>query len=184
MPDGSVIYRFSDRSRHVKLSRRDWERLEGYFSDQVKPIKRQTNIAAIALLPALFIFAMTIGQFLPFTGIVIVFGIFVMPIALYIRHAYLVGQAVERLEIVLNDFPSSPAPPADPKREPRVLEIAIIAIVGPQLLVNLIGEIGGPGTFRNTPWSGASIGAFDLLAYALIVARLAWPQFAKRKMSR
>jgi hypothetical protein len=175
-PGGQVVYRLADGSGHVRLARLKWDALGDRFAAELVPVRRRTFWLSLALFPAIFLFGMTIGQVLPYAGVAILAGIFLGPLAIYLRHSRKVQEAAARIEAELERFPLCPAPPRDPRREPRWLQMAFLILVGPPLIIGIIGEIGGPDTFRGTPLVGKGIGPAEVVALLLIALRLAWPR--------
>lgn len=178
--DGAVVYRLADKSGSVRIPGHAWRRLGDEFSAALAPTRRRTRILSIALFPAILIFAMTLGQHLPFAGILILMGVVGGPIVIYLMHARDVQTIRRSIEARLRSYPRCAAMPPDASRLPRALEIAIMLMVGPYLLLAIIGEIGGPDTYRGTPLSGLNIGPFQLLALGLMGLRLLWPRLALR----
>ncbi|HEX9963950.1 MAG TPA: hypothetical protein VGB04_03100 [Allosphingosinicella sp.] len=182
--DGWVVYRLADGSRHVRLTRSAWDRLGGEFDAGMAATRRRTFWLSLGLLPGILLFAMTIGQYLPFAGLMVLVAFFGGPIAIYLRHSARVQQVSARIEAKLSGCDEGVRPEADVRREPRWLQIAFLLLVGPSLLIGLIGEIGGPDTFRGTPLMGSGIGTFETVALLLIALRLAWPRLAPRLARR
>jgi hypothetical protein len=171
-PDGQVVYRLADGSGHVRLARRKWDALGDRFKAELVPIRKDTTCLTIGLFPAIFIYVVTIGLY---PGVVLLAGLFLGPVAIHLIHSRRVQQAAARIEAELVRFPRCPGPPCDPRRAPRWLHIACMILVGPPLIVAVIGQIGGPDTFRGTPWSGKGIGIAGLVALILIALRIGWP---------
>lgn len=184
LEDGWVVYRLADGSRHVRLPRSEWDRLGREFDSDMAGTRRRTFWLSVGLLPGILLFAMTIGQYLPFAGIMVLIAFFGGPIAIYLRHSARVQRVAARIESKLSGCDEGIRPGRDVRREPRWLEIALLVMVGPSLLVALIGEIGGPDTFRGTPLMGTRVGTFEIVAFLLIALRLAWPRLAPRLARR
>ena len=182
--DGWVVYRLADGSRHVRLTRLEWDRLGREFDAAMASTRRSTFWISLGLLPGIFLFAMTIGQYLWFAGVVVLVAFFGGPIAIYLRHSYRVKRVAARIEARLSGCEEGFRPERDVRREPRWLQVAFLILVGPSLLIGLIGEIGGPDTFRGTPLMGSGIGTFETVAILLIALRLAWPRLAPRLARR
>lgn len=176
--DGSVVYRLADRSGSVRVPIQVWNRLGEEFETALAPSRKRTRWLSIALFPAILIFGMTVAGYIPFGGVLILIGIFLGPIAIYLMHSRDVQTVTRSIEERLKSYPRCPAAQPDAIRFPRVLEIAFMVLVGPHLLLAIIGQIGGPDTFRGTPLSGIGIGAFQMLALGLIAIRLLWPRIA------
>jgi hypothetical protein len=176
--EGMVVYRLADGSRHVRLTRLEWEALGREFEADRAASRRRTFWLQIGLFPCILLFAMLFGELVPFAGLMILVGIFGGPIAIYLRHSAKVQQAAARIEAKLAGYGEAVRPERDVRREPRWLEIAFLILVGPPLLIGLIGEMGGPDTFRGTPLMGSGVGAFEIAALILIALRLAWPRLA------
>ena len=175
-PDGSVVYRLKDKTACVRVPAREWDLLREEFLLKLAPSRRRTRIHSILLFPAVLVFALTLGQLVPFTGLIIVTAIFVGPLAIYLAHSFDVRRISCSLEERLRTFPRLPLQEIDKRRFPRALEIAFMLLVGPNLLLAIIGEIGGPDLFRGTPLVGIGIGPFQIAALGLIALRLSWPR--------
>lgn len=178
--DGSVIYRLGDRSGAVLVARNDWQRLSRDFALRMTPVRKRTRQLNIRLLPATFVFGMTVGQYLPFSGLLIIAAIFLGPLFIYWRHSRQVKTFCGMAENELVTYPQCVAAEQDLRREPRWLEIAFMVLVGPHLLIALVGEIGGPDLFRGTPIQGVSVGAVEIITFLLLGLRLAWPRVGPR----
>jgi hypothetical protein len=125
-------------------------------------------------MPATFIFAMTAGQALPFSGLLILAGIFLGPLAIYLRHSRHVQRISRVVEAELARFPRCGHFERDIHPKPRWLEVGLMMLVGPHLIISVIGQVGGPDMFRGTPLSGSNIGPLQLAAFLLIAVRLKW----------
>lgn len=170
----TVIYRLRNGPGHVELPASEWHRLGASFDAQMAPVRKRTRQASIALLPAVFVFAMTIAQVLPYAGLMVLAGILLGPLTIYLVHSAKVQRISRRIEADLAAFPAYHGSIPETAREPRWFEIASLIFVGPFLLIGIIGEIGGPDVFRNTPLSGRGIGPFELIAILLIALRFYW----------
>lgn len=178
--DGSVVYRLADKSRSVLLPARVWQQMGEEFAEALAPTRRRTRLLSIALFPGILIFAMTVGQIIPFAGVMILASILCGPIAIYLMHSHDVQKVTRSIELRLKSYPQCPDMPRDPARLPRGVEIACLVVIGPHLVLAIIGEIGGPDTYRGTPLSGMGIGPLQMLAMGLIGLRLLWPKLGPR----
>ena len=178
--DGSVIYRLADGSGHVRLPAAEWHRLGREFEARTASVRKRTRWLRIGLLPATFLYGMTFAQVLPFGGILILAAIFLGPLVICFSHAREVGKASNAVENALAGFARSRPARRDPRRVPRWLEILFLVLVGPHLLIALAGELGGPDTFRGTPFSGTDVGPMEAIAFILIAVRIAWPFLGPR----
>lgn len=174
--DGHVIYRLADGSGHVKVSVHDWTAIGDLFEKETRAIRRRATVRVLMLLPAILIFGFTIGQVLPWSGLIIVILFFGGPIANYLWQSHEVRKVSATIESFLCQLPRTAAPPPSRKRPPRWLDIACIFLCGPWLVLALIGEIGGPDTYRNTPLKGMHLNWEAWVAIAALVLRLAWPR--------
>lgn len=178
--DGAVVYRLSNGSGHVLVRQAEWNRLSGQFEAQIAPVRRRTRQLYLGLFPATFIFGMTIGQYLPFAGLIIVAAVFLGPITIYLWQARQVQRVSRSIENSLATFPRSPAAFQRSRRVPRWFEIVFLVLVGPDLVIGIVGEIGGPDFFRGTPLWGSGIGPVEAVSLILIALRLCWPRVAPR----
>ncbi|HEX8366752.1 MAG TPA: hypothetical protein VF603_15845 [Allosphingosinicella sp.] len=153
LPDGRVVYRLVDGSGHVALRKKEWDAVGIAFDEATRPVGRRVNGLSVALYPAIFLFAVSFGQVIPGAGLIILLAIFLGPVAIYLWQSNRIESISRRIEAELASLPRVAAPPADPSRAPRWLEIVAMLIVGPGLIIQLYGSF-DPGAFRNTPWSG------------------------------
>jgi hypothetical protein len=176
--DGYIVYALADGSGNVRLSRREWECLGEEFNSRMASVRRRTRLLSLTLLPATFVFGMTLAQFLPFGGAMILGLIFLGPLVIYIWHSFDVKKISGLIEWKLSGFQKCAPAERDVRREPRWFEIAFLVLVGPHLLISVAGEIGGPDLFRGTPLSGSGIGPAEAIALLFVAVRVAWPRIA------
>lgn len=181
--DGSVVYRLADGTGSVRVRNADWQRLGEDFSQSMTPIRRRTRMLTVALLPMTFVFGMTLGQFLPYSGFLILAAIFLGPLAIYLRHSSQVRTCSARMEGELLTYARCAPAVQTSGREARWFEIAFMVFVGPHLVLATVGEIGGPDFFRETPLWGAGIGPFEAVAFVCVALRLVLPRIAGRLSS-
>lgn len=174
-PDGRhVIYRLADGSGHVRVPRDEWEQIGAIFQKETKAIRRRA-IVRILLLPfVVLIVGFTIAQVIPWGGLLIVVLFFGGPIANYLYQSYEVKKVSRAVDATFATLPRTQAAPPTPERPPRWLDIACIFLVGPWLILALIGEVGGPDTYRNTPLKGMHLDWEAWLAIGVLALRLAW----------
>lgn len=171
--DDRVVYRLADGSGHVALPGCEWRDLGAWFAEQMRPVARRVTWMSLALFPAIFVFGVTIAGFLPGGGILILGGIFLGPVAIYLWQSAK-AQAISRtIEAELARLPRVPAPPKDPSRAPRWLEIAFMLTVGPGLIVQAYGSL-NPDAFRDTPWKGSHLDWKAGAALAILAAMLVY----------
>ncbi|HEU0043909.1 hypothetical protein [Sphingomonas sp.] len=175
-PDGQVSYRCADGSGHVLASQREWHAQLASYDARLKPIKRRTRWLSIALFPGILVFGMTIGQVVPFAGVMILAAMFGGPLLIYLAHSRAVQRIAAEVDGQLAAGEPCEAPARSPLVLPRWFEIAFLLLVGPDLLLSVAGEIGGPDLFRGTPLWGTELGTTDYVAAALIGVRLLWPR--------
>jgi hypothetical protein len=178
--DGTIVYRLSNGSGHVLVQGAEWHRLGRDFKSRMAPVRRRTRKLCIGLPPATFLFGMTLAQLLPFGGAMILGAIFLGPLAICLWHSRQVQRISRAIEEELANLPRSEAVERDPRREPRWFEIAFMVLVGPHLLVSIVGEMGGPDFFRGTPFRGAGVGMAEIVAILLIALRMIWPRIGPR----
>ena len=178
--DGHVVYRLSDSSGHVRVPRREWDQIGELFEKETKAIRRRALIRILLLIPAVLVFGLTIGQVLPWSGLLIVIAFFGGPPANYLWQSYEVKKVSRAVEVTLAKYPRTYAAQPTPERPPRWLDIACIFLVGPWLVLALAGEIGGPDTYRNTPLKGMHLNWEAWVAIGVLTLRLAWPQLIGR----
>jgi len=172
LPGGRVIYRLADRSGHVALGAEEWEAVGARFATEVRPVGRKTFWLSIGLFPAVFLFGMTIAQILPGSGILILAGIVLGPIAIYLWQSHRIKRIADAIERELARRPRvAGAPPPPASRPPRWLEIACLLLVGPGLIVQIYGSL-NPDAFRNTPWTGMHLDWTGIAGFAVLGAML------------
>jgi hypothetical protein len=172
--DGGMIYRLVDGSGHVLVPRDQWEEIGSIFEAETKAIRRRATIRILLLLPAILVFGFTIGQILPGSGLAIVIALFGGPPANYLWQSYEVKKVSRKIELCLARLPRTYAPEPTPERPPRWLDIACIFLVGPWLILALIGQVGGPDTYRNTPLKGMHLDWEAWVAIGVLALRLGW----------
>lgn len=178
-PCGRIVYRLADGSGHVSLRREEWDAVGDAFADAADRVRRRVNRMSIALFPCIFLYAMTLGQVLPFSGFVVLVGIFFGPVAIYLWQSRRIEEISRLIEAELAGLARVPAPPADPARPPRWLQIVAMLVVGPGLVIQLYGSI-DPDAYRNTPWSGTHFDWKGWLALAVLCA-LAFYRWRSRR---
>jgi hypothetical protein len=178
VPGGRVIYALADRSGHVELDAIEWEGFGDRFADEARAVTRRANWMYLGLLPAVMVYALTIGQLFWFSGIVILLAIVAGPIAIYLWQSYRIKAIAARIEADLARRPRAARPAAAMPRIPRWLEIAAALFVGPHLIFQTYGTL-NPDAFRGTPWMGtridwsAAVGFLILLAIFVLRRRAA-----------
>lgn len=177
-----LIYRLADGSKLVRVSDPEWTALDERFRRQTAPIRRQTYALWFALPFVTFLFGMTAAQVLPFSGLLILAMILLGPLVIYLVYSTRVQRVSSRIEDELRAFPLAAMPITEHTvpQPPRVLEIVALALFGPELLFGLIGEIGGPDIFRNTPWSGSHLGTLELAIASIFAVYVLWRWIATR----
>ena len=170
-PGGRVVYRLADGSAHITLGAEEWEAYGERFHAEAKPVVRRAFWLLAGLLPATFLFGMTIGQLLPGAGILIVAAVLLGPFAIYLWQSYRVRGIARRIEAELACRPRVAAPPPVPWRVPRALEIAALVLIGPHLIIQVYGSF-FPDAFRNTPWTGTHLDWSGVAGFAVLAALL------------
>jgi hypothetical protein len=183
LSDGNVVYRLIDGSGSVKLPKDNWNAIGDGFSREIAYFRKRATKMLWLLFPATFAIALTAGQFFQWTGILILLGIYGGPLAIYFWYSAKVAKAAKSAEAQLKAFPKTESVTAPAGKIPRAIRIASFLLVGPYLLIAIIGAIGGPQTFRKTPFTGAHVGWLEMVAIGLIAFQLTWPLLAP-KLSR
>jgi|GEM_PF-1844097 len=183
VPGGRVIYALADRSGHVELDALEWEGFGDRFEREAKAVTRRANRMYLGLLPAVMVYALTVGQLIPFSGIVILLAIFGGPIAIYLWQSHRIKAIAAGIESDLVRRPKAARPASAMPRIPRWLEIAAALLVGPHLIFQVIGTL-FPNAFRGTPWMGTRIDwsaavGFAILAAILVLRRRSAPEQAE-----
>ncbi|MDT8280743.1 MAG: hypothetical protein RQ806_09395 [Erythrobacter sp.] len=181
--DGSWVYMLRDKSGAVLLPARDWERIGEAYSQPVRAAKRRAMLIVFGFPFVILAFALFVGQALPhFVAItLLVGGLLGWVLSWLAWYPWKVFQASRIAEQSLRQYPRTRPVPLDPERAPRVLQLLFLVLVGPNLILSIIGEIGGPDTFRNTPMVGAEMGEFQYLALLIIVIWYGWPLLIARR---
>lgn len=179
--DGRVIVSLRDGSGHGSVSRERWREVLDSYDRRVGPIARRTRWTTLALLPGILVFGLMLGPVLPYAGVLILLAMFGGPVVIYLRHTRAVRLVAVGIDRELHDCPSCAALRRRPRQLPRWFELAFLLLVGPDLLVSIAGEIGGPDLFRGSPWWGAGMGMVDWTALALIATRLSWAVLRRQR---
>jgi hypothetical protein len=180
LPDGSVVYQLADGSGSVALTRAKWDAIGEAFALEIAHFRKRARKMLWLVFPATFAVALTVGQFVPYAAILILLGVYGGPLAIYLWYSAKVGSAAKSAESRLKTFPKTASLKAPVGKIPRAIRIASFMLVGPYLIIAAIGQIGGPDTFRNTPFKGANIGWIEMVALCLIAFQLLWPVLAPK----
>jgi hypothetical protein len=174
-PGGRIVYRLRDGAGHVALPERDWEALCDGFEEDAKPFGRTANKMYFAFPFVLVIVGIILGQLSgrpgsngtvhPLLWTPFLLLIFFGPTGIYLWHSYRIKALAEALEAKLRRYPRVSAPPARPGRIPRWLTIAVMLMVGPDLVFKFFGTL-FPHAYDRSPWQGANL---DLLALAGLI---------------
>ena len=183
-PDGQIAYARADGSGHVVASQLEWREQLARYDAHLKPIRRRTLWWSIGLFPGILLFGMTVGQVVPFAGVLILAAMFGGPLVIYLRHSRAVRRIAAEIDRELAVGETCPAPARASFVLPRWFEIAFLLLVGPDLLLSVVGEIGGPDTYRGTPLWGTDLGALEIVGGVLIAVRLLWPRLTKHLAAR
>lgn len=175
---GRVAYRLADGSGHIGLDAEQWAVVRAHFDTESTAVGRVTRRLTIGLIPAVFLYGMTIGQVLPGAGLVILAALLLGPIGIYLWQSHRMQRIVRAIETDLATLPRITAPPRRTARTPLWLEITVVLLAGPHLLVQLYGSF-HPDAFRNTPWSGAHLDMTGIAAF-LALAALAFFRWRSR----
>jgi hypothetical protein len=180
--DGSWVYMLRDKSGAVLVPARQWEQIGQAYSRPVRAAKRRAMKIVFGLPVVILVFALFIAQALPHIVAItlLVSGLLGWVLSWMAWLPWKVHQASRIAEASLRQYPKTRPVPLDPKRAPRVLQVVFLVLVGPNLIFSIIGEIGGPDTFRNTPMVGAGMGPFQYAALAVLTLWVLWPVIAKK----
>jgi hypothetical protein len=169
VPGGGVIYALADGSGHVALDALEWQGFGDRFERDAKAVTRKANRMYLGLLPAVMVYALTVGQLIPFSGIVILLAIFGGPIAIYLWQSHRIKAIAVGIESELARRPEAPRPAIAIPRIPRWLEIAAALFVGPHLIFQAYGTL-NPDAFRGTPWMGTRLDWSAAVGFAILAA--------------
>lgn len=188
---GRVVYRLADGSAHVTLPFDEWQALGERFQAAAKPLVRRAFVATVCLLPGLVLYLIAMSILGGATGLRIfgwiasiglLFGLFFGPLVIYLWQSYRIKRIGQAMEAELKRYPRVAAPPQVPSRPPRWLQIAGIFLIGPGIIIAMIGEFGGPDTFRNTPLTGTRMGPLAYAGLAVLAALLFYHLRARSRM--
>jgi len=169
VPGDRVVYALADGSGHVELDALEWAAFGGRFADEARAVTRRANAMYLGLLPAVLVFALTVGQLFQFTGIVILLAIFGGPIAIYLWQSHRIKAIAAGIEGDLARRPKAAAPSIAAPPIPRWLEIAAALLVGPHLIFQVVGTL-FPNVFRGTPWMGTRLDWSAAVGFAILAA--------------
>jgi len=167
--DGRVAYRLADKSGHVSLDAGEWAAMIAQFDRESGKVLRTARRCLIGLLPGIFVYGMTLAHVLPFGGLIIVLAFFLGPPGIYFWQSNRIDRIARRIDAQLAGRPKVAAPPRQPWRVPRGLEIACAVLVGPHLLFEVYGSI-NPGAYRNTPLLGTQLNWTSFISFSVIAA--------------
>lgn len=169
--DGRVTYRLADGSGHVGLEAAEWRAMNAEFDEESGKVLRTAKRCLVGLFPGIFVYGMTLAHVLPLGGLIIVAAFFLGPPAIYFWQSNRIDRLSRRIESRLAGRPKVAAPPREPWRVPRWLEIAAAVLLGPHLLFEVYGSI-NPEAYRNTPLLGTSLNWTSLIGFSVIAAIL------------
>lgn len=180
--DGSWVYMLRDKSGAVLVPAHKWEQIGEAYSRTVRAAKRRAMMIVFGLPFVIMLFALFIAPALPHIVAItlLVSSLLGWALSWMVWYPWKVHQASRTAEQSLRQYPKTRPVPLDPKRAPRVLQLIFLVLVGPNLILSIIGEIGGPDTFRNTPWVGAGMGSFQYAALAVLTLWVLWPAIARK----
>ncbi len=164
---GVVTYRLADKSGHVSLDVAEWRALNDEVDARSAEVLRKAKLCLFALPFAVFAFGMTLAQVMPGAGLVIVAALFLGPPAIYLWQSNRIDRIAREIDELLAARPKVAAPPPAPWRMPRWLEIACAVLVGPHLILEVLGSL-YPDAYRNTPLLGTSLNWTSLVSALLI----------------
>lgn len=183
--DQNLIYQLKDNSGSVRLSREEWVRIGKTLEGRLRPARRAATGLWIGLPFGILFFGMTTAHFLPGGGLILLMLILLGPFAVYLWYSTRVQRISAEIEDELRKFPVASVPVAQAvTRPPRTLEIIALVLFGPQIFTGILGEIVGPNTFRNTPWTGAHLGKVEIAIMAIFSVYLIWRWIAWRQLRR
>ncbi len=178
--DGNYTYMLRDGSGAVSVTARDWNRLGTDYAEAVRGAKRLAIIIVFGAPWAIMISAMFVAPLFPhIIAITLLIAALLSWVGSWlVWFPWKIYRASRAAEQQLRRYPPTEPVPLEPGRRPRVLQIIFLVLVGPNLILSLIGEIGGPDTFRNTPLVGAGMGPWQYLALFILVVWHLWPRLA------
>lgn len=184
--DGSigVRLRMPDGKGDVRLTANEWEALGEWFRARVAPSARRLRLAVWLTLPLIIAF-LGIVYNVPVlraaferllevaAPLVMLFLCGALPLTMAALHSLAVKRAIDGVNSALADRPRHGTSCLPPPRALNTLELVALVLVGPHLIVGIIGTL-NPGALRNTPLTGAHLdmrsiaGLIVLLALAIL----------------
>ena len=179
--DGAVFVRLTDGRREARLEPAQWQDILDDYRQAVGESRRQFGMLMLATIPLAIVTLGIIANLPPLQAalhsldraVPLVLPLLLtsgLPLLAIFRHVRAVQKALDRARGELLRHPLSPARHRPPPRQAGpIMKVAIFACV-PPLLVQTWGTI-DPDAYRNTPWTGTSLG-FSSLLLALALGAL------------
>lgn len=189
-PGPALTYRLMDGSGYIRLDREEWAQIGDYFARETRPSVVRAYVGLILTLPA-FVLWISMTHVPPLSYLFALLPVSIatcvkiaalpgLPIAVYLRHSNYTQSVVTTIERELTGRPRVKAPPADPERVPLWLDVLTMLLVGPGLVIAVVGET-DPTSLENTPFDGAHLGPAALAGVSVIALRLLWPRIRRRR---
>jgi hypothetical protein len=175
-----VVYRLADGSGHVALELYEWRVMLADFDAECAKVLRIAKRCMVGLLPAILIYAVTLGWVIPGGHWVTIAAFYFGAPGIYLWQSNRIERIAREIDARLADRPKVAAPPPEPWRVPRWLEIFCALVVGPHLLFEVYGSI-NPDAYHATPLMGTSLDWSSLISFAVIAAVLYFKWRAARQ---
>ncbi|QYU70552.1 hypothetical protein J4558_10720 [Leptolyngbya sp. 15MV] len=178
-----VAYALADGSREVLVPRGDWIRLGTEYAERTRRVRQIALLTVFGSPFVILFFAIFLADYLPhpiaLALLLAGFGWWVG--SWLVWYPLQVRRITHDVERCLRSYPATYRSQRDPRRQPRVLQLLFLLLVGPHLLISAYGELAGPDAFRNTPWVGRGFGTAEWIGLAIFVAFFAWPRLVRRR---
>lgn len=181
--DGSILFLLA-RGGAVRLTQREWARVERRHIDAMAVIDRRLSISFLFSIPiALLTMALiprTLTQSIDDFGPAASLAAGLLTLCWWpLLHMWLHYRSVRHidgdLDALLTQFPAAPVP----KGRPRLfqgIEIVAMVLAGPGIAIELVGST-RPHLLDGTPLMGHQIGVFSaigLAAFLVVLVRKGW----------
>jgi hypothetical protein len=180
--DGSpgVRVRMPDGKGDVRLASHEWDALGDWYRAQVTPSAKRLRLAVWLTLPLIIAFLGIVANvpilkagfewlFDVAGPLVMLFLCGALPLTMTALHGLAAQRAIDGVNEALADRPRLDSSCLAPPRALNALELIALALVGPHLVLGIVGSL-NPNVFRNTPYSGTHLDWAGFAGLAVLLA--------------
>ena len=179
---GDTLFRMSDKRGAVRLTPAQAHTIQSHYRELIRPSGRVLGLSLWLQVPIVLLTMVLLAHFFRSSAVdaaiarvdalvpglgVLLFTTWPLLLAL-IHHARMIGKANSGLDEFLESRAREPEPNLPAKKPLNGLEIVALLVVGPHILVDLVGSL-SPHVLNNTPFTGRQLGVTDLIGIAVCV---------------